>query len=106
MNPDLDRVVEDAKEWQIDCFTTSRCLCVGPCLVQFVNVIATDVAAMVQIDIYDGQNNQGTLKCTVKSQYASPCCSFPRPAYFRRGLYINLTTNATGACVQYLPLKD
>jgi hypothetical protein len=29
MNPDLERFVENAKEWQLERITVSRCLCVG-----------------------------------------------------------------------------
>jgi hypothetical protein len=106
MNPDLERVVENAKEWTLEEVAASRCLCVGPCLFQFIACVPTNVAAAVQADVYDGQDDQGNLKVTIKFQYACPCCKLPQPSYFRRGLYVNLTTNIGKAFVQYLPLRD
>jgi len=106
MNPDLDRVVGNAKEWQLEEVATSRCVCVGPCLFQAFVIVPTDSAAAAEVSIYDGQNDQGRLKCTFKAQYATPCCSWPNPAYFRQGLYVDLGQNVTKAFVQYLPLRD
>lgn len=106
MNPDLERLVDDSKEWVLERVTESRCLCVGPCLFSSCLPVATNVNAALLIDIYDGQGDQGDLKCSIHQIYTFPCCSPPFPAYFRRGLYVNLTTNAAAACIQYLPLKD
>jgi len=106
MNPELKRFIEDAKEWSLECITSSQCLCVGPCLYQGVNCQPTDVAAASVVTVYDGQSDQGKTKCIIKSQYACAFCCMPQPVFFRRGLYIDLTTNADGACVLFMPLKD
>jgi hypothetical protein len=106
MNPDLNIVIENAKEWIVDSITSSRCLCVGPCLFHFINAVPTATNASVTVKVYDGQNDQGTLKLHVHSQYSNPSCQFPEPCYCRRGLYVELGQNASGACIQYLPLRD
>jgi len=106
MNPDLVRLVEDAKEWSLEKVVKSRCVCVGPCLVHWMIPVATNVSAALEVNVYDGQDDQGKLKITIAQIYTFPCCSLPEPAYFRRGLFVDLTTNASGLCIQYLPLRD
>ena len=101
---DLKELVKDPKEWILEYVDTSRCICVGPCLVQFVNPVPTATNATLILNIRDGQDINGRIKCSIKHQY--PCCAIPNPAYFRRGLFIELHTNAAAACIQYLPLAD
>jgi len=103
---DLKEFVKEPKEWFLERTTTSRCLCVGPCLFQFLNVEPTSTQSDILVKVFDGQNDQGDHKLSISDLYSHCPVSLPHPAYFRRGLYVDLTTNAAAASVQYLPLKD
>ena len=103
---DLKEFVQEPKEWFLERTTTSRCLCVGPCLFQFLNVEPTSTQSDILVKVFDGQNDQGDHKASISCLYGHGAILLPHPAYFRRGLYIDLTTNAAAASVQYLPLKD
>jgi len=106
MNEHLMNLIESSKELALDRITSSRMVCKGPCLVYFLLSEPVDVATALILTVYDGENDQGDLKLKIKTQYGSCCCSLHQPAYFRRGLYIDLTTNLSSCSVQYLPLKD
>jgi len=103
---DHKELVKDPKEWFLERITSSRCLCVGPCFFQFLNVEPTSTQSDVLIKVFDGQNDQGEHKVSISCLYGHGAILLPQPAYFRRGLYVDLTTNAGAASVQYLPLKD
>jgi len=103
---DLSVLVKNPREWLLERITTSRCLCVGPCLFQFLNVEPTSTQSDILVKVFDGQNDQGDHKLSIDDVYSHCPVALPEPAYFRRGLYIDLTTNAAAASVQYLPLKD
>ena len=99
-------LVKDPKEWFLERTTKSRCLCVGPCFFQFLNVEPTSTQSDILVKVFDGQNDQGEHKLSISDLYSHSPVSLPQPAYFRRGLYVDLKTNAAAASVQYLPLKD
>jgi len=103
---DLSVIVQDPKQWFLERITANRCLCVGPCLFQFLNVEPTSTQSDILVKVFDGQNDQGNHKLSISDLYSHCPVHLPQPAYFRRGLYIDLTTNAAAASVQYLPLKD
>ena len=103
---DHKELVKDPKEWFLERTTKSRCLCVGPCFFQFLNVEPTSTQSDILVKVFDGQNDQGEHKLSINDLYSHSPVSLPQPAYFRRGLYVDLTTNAGAASVQYLPLKD
>jgi len=103
---DYKDVIKDPKEWFLERTTISRCLCVGPCFFQFLNVEPTATQSDILVKVFDGQNDQGDHKISISDLYSHSPISLPQPAFFRRGLYIDLTTNAAAASVQYLPLKD
>jgi len=106
MKPTYIEQVNDPKEWFLERTTVSRCLSVGPCFFQFLNVEPTSTQGDVVVRIYDGQNDQGVLKLTIKCVYSHCPVKLPQPAFFRRGLYVHLVTNAAAATLQYLPLRD
>lgn len=103
---DYKEVVANPKEWFLERTSISRCLCVGPCFFQFLSVVPTSTQSDIVVKVYDGQNTSGDLKLTVKCLYSHNPIPLPHPAYFRRGLYVDLTTNAAEATLQYMPLKD
>jgi len=71
-----------------------------------MNIEPTSTQSDIVVRCYDGQNTTGILKVVIKCLYGHGAILLPQPAYFRKGLYIDLTTNAAAASVQYLPLKD
>jgi len=103
---DYKEQVKDPKEWLLERITTSRCLCVGPCFFQFLNVEPSSTQSDILVKVFDGQNDQGDHKLSISCLYSHSPVPLPQPAFFRRGLYVDLTTNADAASVQYLPLKD
>lgn len=103
---DLKELVKNPKEWQLERTTVSRCICVGPCLFWFAHYEPSATQSDVEIKIFDGQSDQGDLKLSVLSLYGQPCIPLPGPAFFRRGLYVDLTTNCAAVTVFYLPLRD
>lgn len=106
MNPDLERIVNNAKEWQLELTTVSRMICRGPCLFQFLSIDPTDKAANASVSVYDGENDQGVLRLVGTTFYCYGPYVLPNPAYFRRGLYVTLAQNVDSCSVQYLPLRD
>lgn len=106
MNDELLKLVEASKDWSFERITSSRVLCKGPCLVHFVLADPSNAANASSLTVYDGESTNGDLKFVLESKFANPCCTFPLPAYFRRGLYIDLTTNVESCTVQYLPLRS
>lgn len=106
MNPNLAAIIENAKEWQLERTTTSRMISRGPCLFQFLSIEPVNKALNAIVEVYDGENDQGVLRLVGCTFYCYGPYLLPNPAYFRRGLYLKLHTNATSASVQYLPLRD
>jgi len=103
---DIKELVNSPREWVLERTTSHRCFCVGPCLFQFLNIEPTSTQSDVLVKVFDGQNDQGEHKLSISDLYSHSPVVLPKPAYFRRGLYVDLTTNAKAASVQYLPLKD
>lgn len=96
----------DPKEWIVERITASRMLCKGPCYLSYVHSDPTASGSAMAVDVYDGENDSGDLKFTINNVNVHPPLSLPRPAYFRRGLYIKLTSNAASVSVQYMPMRD
>lgn len=103
---ELSELIKDPREWNLERVTGSRCLCVGPCLFQFISVVPTSTQSDILVKVFDGQNDQGRQKVTIKDVYSHVPVALPQPAFFRRGLYVDLTTNVSEATLQYMPLKD
>jgi len=103
---DYKEIVKDPKEWFLERTTISRCLCKGPCFFQFMNVEPSATQSDIQVYLYDGENTAGVLKIAIVCLYGHGALLLPQPAYFRRGLYVDLNSNAAAASLQYLPLRE
>jgi len=103
---DLTDLHLNPTEYTLERIITSRCVSVGPCLLSFVLPEQTQLDGASQYKIFNGQSDQAPL--IIQQSFTYPYAPIPLqvPAYFHRGLYVDLTLNIASITVQYLPLRD
>lgn len=99
-------LVNFSKDFQLERVTVDRIVCNGPCLVAGL-VIASDGGGDADADVYDGHGTGGDKKLDLycADEETRPY-SFMPPAYFAKGLYVDIGTNCESVVVHYMALAE
>lgn len=93
----------ESKEISWKWITADELLSHGPC--ELIFIMLTSAASAARATIYDGENISGTVIAILEATTnISQQMHFSVPVYCRRGLYIDVDTNATGCFVQWREL--
>lgn len=93
----------ESKEYSWAWITASRLLSHGPC--ELVYIMLTSAANAATATIYDGESTSGdTVAILEATTNISQQMHFSTPVYCRKGLYVAIDANATGAFVQWREL--
>lgn len=92
----------NAKEYSWKWVTAAEILSKVACDLCYIKVVPSGDTC--DVDIYDGENTNGTPIITMTSAGKYSCEMHPSaPIYCRRGLYIDTLTGITGILVQWRP---
>ncbi len=90
----------DSKVYSWKWVTAAEILSKSACDLLYIKVMPS--GGTCDVDIYDGENTNGTLIVTMNSEFITNCELLPKePIYCRRGLYIDDLTAITGVLVQW-----
>ena len=95
--------VEDAKKFVLGRLVATGLLNPRPCVICCIVVSPADPTLVYECNIYDGENALGDLKFTLEGQFTPFFLATYHGYYFRRGIYVDFTTNIGSVTVHYDP---
>ena len=106
MNPMNEAILELGKACSLVMMTASGQITPGPSYIFSFDLSPDNAAAVWQLDIYNGENAAGEHKFCMEGQFVPRHLCYSTPLYFRRGIYVALTTNICSVTVQFLPRRN
>jgi len=106
VNPINEALLELSSSCTSVMLTASGQISPGPNYLFCIDLSPEDATAVWQLDVYDGETEDGRHLFKLEGQFLSRHLAFHPPHYLTRGLYLKFTTNIGSVTVQYLTRRD